>query len=163
GHEYLKRQLDRRGIRYEALDNGLLSCEAPDTLQRICDHLSAQKIDALFRKWLRRLPHPFPASDRAAGIRYRLPVLQAGFASTPVLDRAVSGRRFFEEVIRENLDIGRPDQVQLIFQRTIVRKGPFATPGRFRTRVITEGVIPLRAPRHRDRLFHSIVITRSTA
>ena len=141
GHEYLKRQLDRRGIRYEALDNGLLSCEAPDTLQRICDHLSAQKIDALFRKWLRRLPHPFPASDRAAGIRYRLSILQAEFALTQVLDRPVSGRRFFEEVIRENLDIGRPDQVQLIFQRTI-RKGPFATPGRFRTRVITEGVIP---------------------
>jgi len=54
----------------------------------------------------------------------------------------VSGRVFFEEVIRENLDIGRPDQVQLIFDRKIVRRGPRATPGRFRTRVITEGVYP---------------------
>src|SRR5205823_4778786 len=44
----------------------------------------------------------------------------------------------FEEVIRENLDIGRPDQVQLIFARRVTKR----TPGRFRTRVLTEGVTP---------------------
>jgi hypothetical protein len=142
GHEYAKRQLDRRRIRYEALDNGILSCEEPAVLQRICDELSAEKIDALLRKWLRRLPHPFTARDRAAGIRYDLSILQAEFSLTQVLDRPVTGRIFFEEVIRENLDIGRPDQVQLIFERRILRKGANVTPGRFRTRVITEGVYP---------------------
>jgi hypothetical protein len=55
-----------------------------------------------------------------------------------VLDRPLTGRALFEEVIRENLDLGRPDHVQLIFARRITRK----TPGRFRTRVITDGVIP---------------------
>ncbi len=142
GHEYVKRQLERRGIGYEALDNGVLSCEDPGTLQNICDELSADKIDALLRKWLRRLPHPFTSQDRSRGIRYDLSILQAEFSLTQVLDRPVTGRVFFEEVIRENLDIGRPDQVQLIFQRRILRKGPNATPGRFRTRVITEGVYP---------------------
>jgi hypothetical protein len=142
GHEYAKRQLERRRIRYEALDNGVLSCEDPTALQRICDELSAEKIDALLRKWLRRLPHPFTPKDRSAGIRYALSILQAEFSLTQVLDQPLTGRVFFEEVIRENLDIGRPDQVQLIFDRTIVRKGPHATPGRFRTRVITEGVYP---------------------
>jgi hypothetical protein len=142
GHEYVKRQLDRRGIKYEALDNGVLSCNDPVALQKICDGLSADKIDALFRKWLRRLPHPFTAKDRAFGMRYQLSILQSEFSLTQVFDRPVMGRVFFEEVIRENLDIGRPDQVQLIFERRIVRKGPSATPGRFRTRVITEGVYP---------------------
>ena len=60
------------------------------------------------------------------------------FSLTQVLDRPVTGRVFFEEVIRENLDIGRPSQVQLIFERKVSRR----TPGRFRTRVITEGVVP---------------------
>ena len=142
GHEYAKRQLERWGIRYEALDNGVLPCEDPEALQRICDGLSAEKIDALLRKWLRRLPHPFTAKDRSAGIRYQSSILQAEFSLNQVLDRPVTGRVFFEEVIRENLDIGRPDQVQLIFERRILRKGPRATPGRFRTRVITEGVYP---------------------
>ncbi len=54
----------------------------------------------------------------------------------------MSGRIFFDQVIADNLDIGRPDQVGLIFDRRIVRRGPRATPGRFRTRVITDGVTP---------------------
>jgi hypothetical protein len=54
------------------------------------------------------------------------------------LDQPVTGRVFFEEVIRENLDIGRPSQVQLIFDRRVNK----TTPGRFRSRIITDGVIP---------------------
>jgi hypothetical protein len=92
----------------------------------------------LLRKWLRLLPHPYSTSDRKAGYRYQISILQAEFSLTQVLDRPVTGRVFFEEVIRENLDIGRPSQVQLIFDRRINR----CTPGRFRTRVITDGVVP---------------------
>src|SRR5216684_3510593 len=45
GHEYLKRQLSQKGIGFEALDNGVLSCEDPKRLQAICDGLSADKIE----------------------------------------------------------------------------------------------------------------------
>ncbi len=138
GHEYLKRQLAKRGVPFEAIDNGIKSCADPKLAQRLCDGLSAAKIDQLLRKWLRRLPHPFPPRDRAAGYRYQLSILQAEFALTQVLDQPVTGRIFFEEVIRENLDIGRPSQVSLVFDRKVTRR----TPGRFRTRVITEGVVP---------------------
>src|SRR5262249_22326818 len=138
GHEYLKRQLAKRGVAFEELDNGIKSCANPKLLQRLADALTAEKIDRLLRKWLRRLPHPFPARDRAAGYRYQLSILQAEFSLTQVLDQPVTGRIFFEEVIRENLDIGRPSQVSLIFDRNINRR----TPGRFRTRVITDGVVP---------------------
>jgi hypothetical protein len=138
GHEYLKCQLGKRGIKFEALDNGILSSANPEAMQKIADGLSAEKIDAFLRKWLRRLPHPFPAKDRAAGYRYQISILQAEFALTQVLDQPTTGRAFFEQVIRENLDIGRPEQVQLIFDRRVIR----TTPGRFRTRVVTHGVIP---------------------
>jgi hypothetical protein len=138
GHEYLKRQLDKLGIDYEPLDNGVLSCAQPQQAQRICDGLTADKIDALMRKWLRRLPHPFSAWDRAAGYRYDASILQAEFSLTQVLDQPVSGRIFFESVIRDNLDLGRPDHIQLVFGRRVTKK----TPGRFRTRVITQDVTP---------------------
>ena len=138
GHEYVKRQLAKEGIPFEALDNGVLSCANPTRLQQLCDGLSAHKIDVLLRKWLTRIPHPFTPEDRAAGYRYDISILQAEFSLTQVLDRPSTGRVFFEEVIRENLDIGRPDHVQLIFERRITKQ----TPGRFRTRVITEGVTP---------------------
>ena len=138
GHEYAKRQLAQEGIAFEALDNGVLNCADPERLQKICNGLSAHKIDALLRKWLRLLPHPFTGADRRAGYRYDVSILQAEFSLTQVLDRPVHGRLLFEQVIRENLDLGRPQEVQLIFNRKITRK----TPGRFRTRVLTQDVTP---------------------
>jgi len=138
GHDYLKRQLDQRDIAFEALDNSIVACSDAARMQKLADALDEKKLDALARKWFRRLPHPFPASDRAADFRYEISVLQAEFALTQVFDRPLTGRTFFEQVIRENLDLGRPDRVQLIFDRRVTR----CTPGRFRTRVITEGVVP---------------------
>ena len=58
GHEYVKRQLDAKGVKYEALDNGILSCADPEKLQAICDGLSPERIDALLRKWA-----PTPAAS----------------------------------------------------------------------------------------------------
>jgi hypothetical protein len=138
GHEYVKRQLAKEGIVFEPLDNGIFSCANPKRLQQICDSLSAAKIDALLRKWLAKLPHPYTAKDRKVGHRYQVSILQAEFSLTQVLDRPQTGRIFFEEIIRENLDLGRPDQVQLVFERCVSKR----TPGRFRTRVLTEGVVP---------------------
>ncbi len=138
GHEYAKRQLAKEGIAFEALDNGVLRCADAKRLQAICDGLSAAKIDALLRKWLRLLPHPFSAADRKAGYRYDISILQAEFSLTQVLDRPVHGRLFFEQVIRENLDLGRPEEIKLIFNRRITRQ----TPARFSTRVVTRDVTP---------------------
>src|SRR6267143_1873105 len=138
GHEYVKRQLAKEKIAFTALDNGILSCANPQRLQELCAGLSAAKIDALLRKWLSKLPHPYSAKDRQVGHRYNVSILQAEFSLTQVLDRPQTGRIFFEQVIRENIDLGRPDQVQLIFERRVTKR----TPGRFRTRVLTDGVIP---------------------
>lgn len=138
GHEYAKCQLRKEGIGFKALDNGFVSCADGERLQTICDQLDAAQIDGLLRRWLARLPHPYTPQDRQAGYRYDLSILQAEFSLTQILDRPLSGRMLFEEIIRENLDLGRPDMVQLIFDRRVNKR----TPGRFRTRVLTEGVIP---------------------
>jgi hypothetical protein len=123
------------------MDNGFAAIDDVADIPRvqaICDGLTPEVIDGLLRKWLARLPHPFTPADRAAGYRYQLSVLQAEFSLTQVLDKPVSGRIFFEQTIRDNLDIGRPDQVSLIFGRQVRRN----TPGVFRTRVITDTVTP---------------------
>jgi hypothetical protein len=138
GHEWAKSQLRKQGIDFEALDNGFLTCEDPEALQAICNSLGAEDIEAFFRKWLGRLPHPFSREDRRVNLRYQLSILQLEASLTQVLDRPIAGRQFFEEVIRDNLDLGRPDRVQLLFERRINR----TTPGLFRTRVLTEGVTP---------------------
>ncbi|MYA87702.1 MAG: hypothetical protein F4X97_04495 [Boseongicola sp. SB0662_bin_57] len=68
---------------------------------------------------------------------YDLSILQAECALTPVFDRP-GGGILFEEIIRENLDIGRADHVQSVFGRRITRRAG----SRFRTRIIADGVLP---------------------
>ena len=131
GHEWAKRQATHAGIEFTALDNGFATVEDPAALQAICDRLGPAQIHALLDKWLRILPSPFTEQDHDAGYRYDLSVLQAEFSLTQMLDRPVTGRVFFEQVIRDNLDAGRPDQVSLVFDRRLMRRGPRATPGRF--------------------------------
>jgi hypothetical protein len=138
GHEWLQRQLTKEGIAFERLDNGILSCDNLERLHQLCAELDEERIEAVFRKWLARLPHPWTPRHRNAGYRYQLSMMQVEFALTQVLDRPLAGRQLFEEIIRDHLDLGRPAQVQLIFDRRITKR----TPGSFRTRVITEGVLP---------------------
>jgi len=138
GHEYLKRQLAKEGIAYEPLANGILSCENPERMQQLAEGLSAKRIRRFLAKWQQRLPCPFRAVEQKAGYRYEVSMTQVEFALTQVVDRPVSGRIFFEEVIRENLDLGRPHNIQLIFDRRVIKN----TPGRFRSRVVCHGVIP---------------------
>ena len=138
GHEWLKRQLAKEGIRYEVLDNGFLSCENPRRLQELADSLGPKPMEAFLTKWLARLPMPLSIDDRLAGYHYQMSIWQMEMSLTQIMDRPLAGRQFFEEVIRDNLDLGRPDRVQLIFPRKIIR----TTPGTFRTRVLREGVQP---------------------
>ena len=138
GHEWAKRQLEKRKIRYEALDNGFLSCSEPEKLQQICDALGPEDIDGVFRKWLKRIPLPLRIEDRQAGYEWDLSIWQMEVSLTQIFDRPLRGREFFEEIIRDNLDLGRPDRVQLVFDRVVTKK----TPGEFRTRVIQNGVHP---------------------
>jgi hypothetical protein len=142
GNEWAKRQAAKAGIGFTPLDNGFAACQDVPAVQAICDSLGPEQIDALLRKWLAILPNPFAPEDEAAGYRYDLSILQAEFSLTQMLDRPVSGRIFFEQVLHDNLDIGRPDQISLIFNRRLRRTGRRPTPGRFRTRIITEGVVP---------------------
>jgi len=138
GHEWAKRQMEKRKIAYEALDNGFLSCADPEKLQRICDSLGPEEIDRMFCKWLDRIPLPLRLEDRQAGYDWALSIWQMEVSLTQIFDRPLRGREFFEEIIRDNLDLGRPDRVQLIFDRVVTKK----TPGEFRTRVIQDGVHP---------------------
>ena len=141
GHEWVKQQLRRQRIPFESLDNGFLTCADPAALQATCDALGPDAVQAFFDRWAARLPWPLTEADRAAGYTHRLALNQVEVSLTQVFARPVQGRHFFEAVIRENLDVGRPDRVRLLFPVRLTRATP---PPRFgyRTRIITDGVDP---------------------
>jgi len=90
GHEYAKRQLEKRGIVFEPLDNGFRSCADSQQLQAICNELGEAQIQAMVNKWLARLPQPFTPEDRAAGYTYAVSMLQVECALTQVLESGPS-------------------------------------------------------------------------
>lgn len=138
GHEWLKRQLAKKNIAFEALDNGIRSCADPVEMQRLAESWGEEQLRAFWQKWARRLPHPFTVADRAAGYRYELFVQQVELARTQVFDRPRSGRLLFEQIVRDHVDLGRPQQLQLIFDRRV----PRTRTSRFRTRLVTRHVTP---------------------
>ena len=138
GHTWAQRQCEKAGIAYEAMDNGFASCQDPARLQRICDRLGPGAVKSFFWRWARRLPSPFTAADLRAGYVYELAFRQFEVSDTRVFDRPAAGRAFFEGLIRDHLDLGRPSSVSLIFDKKVTAK----TPGTRRTRVIARGVNP---------------------
>ena len=138
GHEWAKRQLEKAGIAYEALDNGFRACASPVALAQICARLGPGPVQSFFWRWFQRLPSPFTAEDLRAGFVYELAVRQFEISDPRVFNRPAAGRAFFEELIRDHLDLGRPEQVVLVFDRKLTRR----TPGKFSTKVLTKGVDP---------------------
>ena len=138
GHEWAKQQLRQAGVGFEALSNGFLSCENPEYLQATCRQLDAIKIQALFDRWVAQLPWPLTIDQQAAGYRHQLSIWQMEVSRTQVFADPEQGWALVETLIRDNLDLGRPDRVSLIFERQVTKR----TPSEFHTRVLRAGVQP---------------------
>ena len=131
GHEWAKRQAARAGISYRELSNGFAACDDPPALQAICDRLQPGTIEVFAQRWLHRLPMPFGHKDQQAGYWWEISMRQVEVSRTLVFDAPRRARAFFEALIADNLDIGRPANVEIIFGRRIRRD----TPGTFRTTI----------------------------
>ena len=140
-HEWATQQARRQELAFESLDNGFRWCADPARLQRICDRLTPSDVQRFFDRWQHRLPWPLTRADRAAGYGHRLTIWQLEVSLTQVFHAPLYGRQFFETLIRDNLDLGRPDRVNLLFPTRMTRRTP-PPRGGYHTRVITTGVAP---------------------
>ena len=131
GHEWAKRQASHAGIGFTELSNGFAATADPPALQQICDRLGPGVINVFVQRWLALLPQPFTDADRDAGYWWETSMRQVEFARTIVFDAPRHARGFFEALIADNLDLGRPHNVEIIFNRRIRRD----TPGTFRTAI----------------------------
>lgn len=119
GHQWLIQRLRMSGHQVEQLDNAIGYVDQPEALRRLCRRFQAAHIRRWFDRWSNYLPCPLSAKDRHAGYVYQLSTLQLEVARTEVFDRPLHGRQFFEEVVHQQLDLGRPDRLQLVFGRQL--------------------------------------------
>ena len=139
GHEWAKQQARQAGIGFSELSNGFATCDDPAGLQAICDRLGPAQIQGLFDRWMAVLPLPLSDHDRTAGYWWELSMRQVEVSRTLVFDAPRHARAFFEALVADNLDIGRPDSVELVFTGP-ARVGRRPTLGCVpKTKVVTRG------------------------
>jgi len=136
GHEWAKRQAAAAGIGFTALSNGFASCDDPAGLQAICDRFGPGTVQVWFERWMARIPLPLGDADRDGGYWWELSMRQVETSRTLVFDGDCHARAFFEALLCENMDLGRPESVELLFRRGQRRGGPAIPPARgFRTAI----------------------------
>jgi hypothetical protein len=136
GHEWAKRQATKSGIGFTALSNGFAATDDAAGLQAICDRLGPGTIQVFFERWMARLPLPLTAADRNGGYWWELSMRQIEVSRTIVFTQPRYARAFTDALIVDNLDLGRPDTLEIIFDRQIRRN----TDTEFKTKVVTRGV-----------------------
>jgi hypothetical protein len=108
GHEWVKRQAERAGPGFTALSNGFASRDDPAALQVICDRLQSGTTEVFTQLWLHRLPLPLTPADQDAGYWWETSMRQVEISRTIVFDAPRHARGFFEALVADNLEIGRP-------------------------------------------------------
>jgi hypothetical protein len=139
GREWAKQQARKIGFCFTELSNGFASAENPAMLQKICDALQPGTISVFFQRWLSRLPLPRGAAGQDAGYWWELSMAQVEVSRTIVFTQPRHARAFCEALVTDNLDLGRPDTIEIVFGRRIVNGRQRATQGTFKTKVITRG------------------------
>ena len=129
GHEWAKRQAAKAGLAVTELANGFAACEQPERLRAICDQLGPAEIQGFFDRWITQIPTPLTATDRAAGYWWELSMRQVEVSRTIVFDDPRRARGFFEALVADNVGVGRPEQVAILFARQVrtTTKEPFRT------------------------------------
>ena len=143
GNHWAQRQAAKAGIGFTALDNAFAAVDDPPALQAICDRLGPAQIQALLRQVAGDPAEP--VHPRRPGRRLPVPPVDPAGRVLPDPDAGPPGDR--PGVLRAGHPRqprhrppgpGQPD----LRPARSSDAGRAPTPGRFRTRVITEGVTP---------------------
>ncbi|HUK72259.1 MAG TPA: hypothetical protein VLW50_26410 [Streptosporangiaceae bacterium] len=135
GHEWARQQCRKAGLGFTELSSGFAACDDPAVLQKICDALQPGTIEVFFQRWLHRLPLPLGSADQQADYWWELSMAWVEISRTIVFTQPRHARAFFDALVTDNLDLGRPDIIEIIFDRQ-VRKD---TISEFKTKVVTRG------------------------
>jgi hypothetical protein len=119
GHEWVKRQATREGIAFSPLANGFAATDDPAGLQAICDRLGVADFQGFFDRWMSAIPTPLTDVDRRGGYWWELSMRQVEVSRTLVFDDPRRARGFFEALIADNIGIGRPHEVSMVFARQV--------------------------------------------
>jgi hypothetical protein len=115
GHDIARRKALAAGLDVTPLANGFASASDPARLQELCDSVQAGTLQVFFDRWMARIPVPLTQADHDHGCWWQLSMRQIEVSRTLVFDDPRRVRAVFEELLAGNMNLGRPENVQIIF------------------------------------------------
>ena len=122
GHEIARRAALAEGIAVTPLANGFAATSDPARLQELCDLVQAGTVRVFFETWMSRIPLPLTDADRDHGCWWQLSMRQVEVSRTLVFDDPRRVRSVFEELLAGNINLGRPEHVEVIFGSKVTRR-----------------------------------------
>ncbi|TMA71140.1 MAG: hypothetical protein E6J77_26555, partial [Deltaproteobacteria bacterium] len=98
GHEWLARQMDKRGLRYRRLENAFLWLEDPGRVQRLADRFAPLPWPAILDRFARQV-NPL-LRDELAGYRYYWATHQAEYSTDVLFTSRTALRALYARLLR---------------------------------------------------------------
>ncbi len=131
GHNWLKRQLDRRGIACELIDNVIVACDDWDKAQRLADELDVKALHRLLDRYA-KLCCPAAATSESD---YHWSIMQAEYAQDIVFKSQADLGPLYESITRTAVCAVKVDQIANFLSRKIAGNYQGEAGGSFSTRI----------------------------
>ena len=115
GHHWLARQLDRKGIGYQMMDNAFVAIDDFQRAQQIADHFDVKQLHRILDRCAKRY---CPVLD-TFGVRYHWSLMQVEYASDILFKRAEYLQPLYETISRTAIHAVKPDQVVTFLGRKL--------------------------------------------
>jgi hypothetical protein len=129
GHEWAKNQARRHRVPFRELANGSASCDDVERLQAICDRFGPADVQAFFDRWMAVIPTPLSAGGPGGRLVVGAVHAPGGGLPHPRLRRPPPGLGVLRALVTDNVGVGRPHQVAMVFARPLRRptKQPYVS------------------------------------
>lgn len=131
GHNWLARQLDKKGIGYEQIENAFVRIDDFEKAQKMADQFPVKRLHDL----LDRVAREFcPVLSRfRSGVHWS--IMQAEYATDIVFTDRQTLAPIYEELVRTLCHAVKPDQVAMFLGKPLDRRYEGTLDGQFSTRI----------------------------
>jgi hypothetical protein len=117
GHQYLKQQFDKQGIKYKMDDNSFIEVGDSDTLKRLVNDFRGSIIEMVIKRWMNIWFsfHKGERSRRSSWLNHKWYTCQSEICSNIIFKNSGYFDRVYDKLIEKHHRIGMPDRLSKIF------------------------------------------------
>lgn len=123
-HEWVEQSMRAQGRTCQRVGNSFMATDDPEKLQRACDAFNSETVRRFLSRWLKQIPLPLEDQDRQNGYKHNFSLYQVEYCRNHIFKDTGTLNRLFDQLIRDNMNLGRPEWLKILFDRQIRKNTP---------------------------------------